>query len=399
MNRSRLDAWVMHKEGVKRLDRSTIEEIQLRKLNGLLLREEQRGGFYKGLPGQLGSLEELAGLPFTTEEELKSQGNRMLLLSQAQVERVRTENTSGTTGAVKRVFYSEGDSDRTVSFFEAGLSELVFPKEKVMICMPFSGKRGLGELIAEAVENLGAQPLSAGIGRTYGELLELLEREQPQAFVGMPVPLLSLLRLKPDSSLQRALVSADACPPSVVKELRGRLSGFLYPHYGSRELGLGGAVTCPAFEGMHLRENDVIAEIVDGEGRVLPKGEWGELVITTVQAEAMPLIRYRTGDFTRIIKEPCPCGSRLLRLDTVRRLGAGKDMAALDDSMFSCPELIDYRVREREGYFELEGFVREQERAEQWSFPAEWNGEPVKRFFRQAKRTDSPCYAAKRRVL
>ena len=99
---------------------------------------------------------------------------------------------------------------------------------------------------------------------------------------------------------------------------------MLYPHYGSREIGLGGAVTCPAFCGMHLRENDMIAEIVDEHGMVLPYGEWGELVLTTIQAEAMPLIRYRTGDHTRIYREPCPCGSVLLRLDQVTRMGDQK---------------------------------------------------------------------------
>ena len=76
-------------------------------------------------------------------------------------------------------------------------------------------------------------------------------------------------------------------------------------------MGLAGAVTCPAFQGMHLRENDILAEIVDQAGNPLPAGCWGELVITTLQAEAMPLIRYRTGDYTRFYAEPCPCGSVL----------------------------------------------------------------------------------------
>ena len=99
-----------------------------------------------------------------------------------------------------------------------------------------------------------------------------------------------------DFPIRRALISADACPAGVMEELEKGLGGKLYPHYGSRECGLGGAVTCSAFEGMHLRENHIIPEIIDENGNVLPDGAYGELVITTIGLEAMPLIRYRTGD-------------------------------------------------------------------------------------------------------
>ena len=82
---------------------------------------------------------------------------------------------------------------------------------------------------------------------------------------------------------------------------------------------MAGAITCPAHDGMHLRENHIIAEIIDGQGNVLPHGEEGELVITTIGMEAMPLIRYRTGDYTRIIPGTCVCGSETIRLDLLRR--------------------------------------------------------------------------------
>jgi len=129
----------------------------------------------------------------------------------------------------------------------------------------------------------------------------------------------------------------------VITELEKLLGNKLYPHYGSRECGLGGAVTCPAFEGMHLRENHIIAEIIDGDGNVLQDGAYGELVITTIGMEAMPLIRYRTGDFTRILP-PCPCGGVTKRIDTVSRREGQISIEALDSQLFRIPELIDYRV-------------------------------------------------------
>ncbi len=396
MKTTALDLWVREQEGLHVLTEETIREIQLKKLNRLLAREKERGGFYRDLPGHLSALSALTELPFTTEEDLKTHGHRMVLLSQAEIARIRTEETSGTTGQAKRMYYSAADNERTVSFFAAGLSELVYPGEKTMICMPFTGPGGLGELIAGAVRRLGAEPLPAGIGKTYGELLRIVDREKPETFVGMPVPLLSLLRLRGEQSgLRRALVSADACPETVTAEIERRLGSRLYPHYGSRETGLGGAVTCPAFSGMHVRENDIIAEIIDESGKPLPDGQWGELVITTVQADAMPLIRYRTGDYTRRIPGVCPCGCPLARLDRVVRMGGTTRMEQLDSRVFAVQELIDYRAEQREGMLYLEGYATDLG----GSLPSELLGYPVRwnlSLFSEEKR---PCYTAKRKLL
>lgn len=394
MKRTNLDGWIRRQEGAQSLGREQIEEIQLRKLNILLKREKERGGFYGSLPDRLDTLEDLRRLPFTTENDLIREGHRMVLTSQSEIERVRSQETSGTAGPAKRVYYSAKDNERTVSFFAAGLSELVFPGEKVMVCMPFSGNRGLGELIAEAVGRLKGIPLAAGTGRSYGELLDMLDFERPRVFVGMPVPLLSLLRLRPENSLERALVSADICPDTVRKEIEARLGTRLYPHYGSREIGLGGAVTCPAFEGMHLRENDLIAEIVDEEGRVLPRGEWGELVLTSIEADAMPLIRYRTGDITRILPEPCPCGSAVIRLDRVRRRSRCPVMEKLDDRMFQYEEVVDYRMRMEGDTLYAEGYLRK-DRAD---FPEELEGYPIRYRWKTVAMEDMPCYAGKRKI-
>ena len=203
---------------------------------------------------------------------------------------------------------------------------------------------------------LGARPLKLGPSLNYGEFAAVLEREQPDTFVGMPGQLLSALRACGRGSLRRALVSGDACPDSVISGCERILGSRLFPHYGSREMGMAGAVTCPAHEGMHLRENHVIPEIVDETGQVLPRGEWGELVITTVGMEALPLIRYRTGDVTRILPEPCPCGSATIRLDRLRRR-AGNRIEELDEALFSLPELVDYTARLEDGELRIRGLT------------------------------------------
>ena len=400
MNIAKLDSWVKEKEGIKILDRQAIESLQLEKLNRLLEREYARQGFYRNLPRRLNSLKELENLPFTTEQDLKEQGNRMLLVSQSKIERVRSWETSGTTGPAKRVFYTAWDNDRTVSFFSAGLSELIHWGEKALIAMPFTGDRGLGELIQEAVEGLGAVPVPAGNMRSFGEMLELLDKEKPETFIGPPVLLLSLLRMRPKSSIKRGLVSGDACPPGIMKAIEERLGTRLYPHYGSREMGLGGAVTCPAFQGMHLRENDIIGEIVDEKGKAVPEGEWGELTVTLIEAGAMPLIRYRTGDISRFLPGICPCGCCLRRLDSVSRIGEGREMEELDDYIFQIPWIVDYRISRKGEILEIEGLTTEKGIEEKAGglLPGEWKGRKLNCTWKSAEPEDEPCYRGKRRI-
>ena len=142
--------------------------------------------------------------------------------------------------------------------------------------------------------------------------------------------------------------------------IRGKLSEIeeiletrLWPHYGSREMGLGGAICCTAHEGMHMRENHCITEIIDENGNVLPDGEWGELVITTIGMEAQPLIRYRTGDWTRIIPGRCLCGSETKRLDFVKRMDPLGSIREMDELLFEIPELVDYCVKIVDGKKEI----------------------------------------------
>ena len=328
------------------MTRENLQDLQLRRLNETLARLPKN----QGLPREVSSLEALSCLPFTTPQMLSEHPGRYLATSQAQVSRVISGATSGTTGPAKRVFYTEGDCQNTVGFFAAGISEMLSPGEKCLIAFPFSGAFGLGDLIARAVERLGAVPVRAHVGACWEEAARQIEQTGATAYIGFPVPLLGLLRLYPGLPIRRALVSGDACPAGVMGELESLLGSPLYPHYGSRECGLGGAVTCPALEGMHLRENHIIAEIVDAQGRVLTEGAYGELVITTVGLEAMPLIRYRTGDYTRFLP-PCPCGGVTRRIGPVSRFEGAISMEALDSALFSVPALVDYTARHENGLY------------------------------------------------
>ena len=344
MKRTNLENWIETTEALPKLTREGLEALQLKRLNETLARVKARDGFYGDYPEKLESLSELRKLPFTTAADLSAHPGKFLLTSQSEVSRVISGATSGTTGPAKRVFYTETDTEHTVGFFASGISEMLGAGEKCFIAFPFTGPFGLGDLIAKAVERLGGVPIRAGFGQTFGEMLDLIRETQPETYIGFPVTLLSIARMYGEHfPIRRALVSGDACPAGVLAELETILGSKLYPHYGSRECGLGGAVTCPAFEGMHLRENHIIPEIIDAQGNVLPDGEYGELVLTTIGADAMPLIRYRTGDYTRILPT-CPCGGVTKRIDAVSRREGDVSIADLDSILFRTPGLIDYRA-------------------------------------------------------
>ena len=340
---------ICKQEGIVEVTREALNKIQLAKLNAVLKREKEREGFYRNLPEKLENLDALKTFPFTTESELAKNSGRMLLCSQGEVQRVISEQTSGTTGAGKRVFYTERDCEHTIELFMAGLGEFIYPGSTTMVAMPFSGPFGLGELIAEAIRRIGAKPLLTGTGRTYGELKTILETR-------------------------------------------------LWPHYGSREMGLGGAICCAAHDGMHMRENHCIMEIIDEKGNVLPDGEWGELVITTIGMEAQPLIRYRTGDCTRIIPGRCICGSEVKRLDFVKRISQPGTIREMDDVLFQIPELVDYSVRITEDKKEITALLTSDKGMESLRNVLT-DGDTISLNCRKAEWKDTALYSAKRVIL
>ena len=356
MKRSNIDTWIRETEQINALTRASLEALQLDRLNELLSRLQKAGGFYRNLPEKLHSLDELQTLPFTTPEMLAEHSQSLLLTSQSRVSRVISGATSGTTGPSKRIFYTEKDTGHTIGFFAAGISEMVRTGDKVLIAFPFSGAFSLGDLIERAVLSLGAVPLRVGDRKTYRELCTYIAEERPDAYIGFPVTLLSMARIFPsvlssvglpssEFPIKRALISGDSCPKGVVDALEQLLQSRTFPHYGSREMVMGGAITCPAHEGMHLRENHIIGEIIGPDLKPVPDGEWGELVITTIGMEAMPLIRYRTGDRTRFLSDPCPCKSVTRRLDMVSRAeGTAPTMETLDSALFSVQTLVDYQA-------------------------------------------------------
>lgn len=365
-----LEAWIATKIDTKgrplRLDH--LRTYQLAKLNETLSRVQRRSTFYRRLLGEsevgLSTLEDLADLPFTTADDLRAAPFDFLCVSQNEVERIVTLPTSGTTGPPKRIFFTVDDQELTRDFFHHGMSTLVGPNDRVLILLPGSLPGSVGDLLKEGLERMSVCAVPHGPVTDPQYTLDVIRKERITALVGIPIQVLALIRLGEASgrprpnAMKSILLSTDRVPHAVAKMIRDVWKCDVYNHYGTTEMGLGGGVDCRAFSGYHMREADLYFEVIDpATARPATEGEAGELVFTTLTRTAMPLIRYRTGDISRVIPGPCPCGTVLRRLAHVdTRLVGGIVFAGgetlrqrdFDEALLPIDGLIDFRVRFKE---------------------------------------------------
>ena len=362
-----LDPWIRSKINLplgRPLTREALSSYQLEKLRELLAYVRRSSPFYQKLLASwpddpLPSLDDLAGLPFITPSDLRENGLGLLCVSQSEVARIVTLQSSGTTAQPKRIFFTEEDLDLTVDFFHHGISTLVEPGGKVMVFMPGVLPGSVGDLLVKGLDRLGAAGVVHGPVTDENAAIDDILRHRPDCLVGIPAQMLALARhernrLIPRGCIRNVLLSTDYVPQSLVRELNRAWNCRVFNHYGMTEMGLGGGVECRALAGSHLREADLYFEIVDPEtGEVRPDGEWGEVVFTTLTRKGMPLLRYRTGDLGRFLPEPCPCGTTLKRLDKVMgrleslvRLAEGDwlSISLLDEHIYNLPDITGYQA-------------------------------------------------------
>ncbi len=341
--------------------RPALEARQLELLRETVAWAARRSPFYRrrlaGLPdGWPDSLADLPALPFTSGQALRERGEELVCVSQDELARVVTLRSSGTTGSPKRLWFTAEDLAATQEFFGQGMSTLVEPGDRVLILLPGPLPGSVGALLAEALARRGVEPIPHGFVRDLPATVEVLRRCRPTSAVGAPAQLLGLLRCAAAAGVGRglrtALLTTDHVPRAVLRALREEHGCAPFEHYGMTELGLGGAVDCRAHAGCHLRELELLCEVIDpASGEPLLEGRPGELVFTTLGRRGMPLLRYRTGDRSRLLPGPCPCGSSLRRLAPVRgRLGAleleagglSLGLPDLDEVLYAVPSLLDF---------------------------------------------------------
>lgn len=310
-------------------------------------------------PDHIRSIQNIQTLPFIFPKDIEQNGLQMLCVSQGDIERITTLQTSGTTSCPKRIFFTGKDLELTQNFFSHGMQTMVKPGEKVMVLMPGLNFGSVGERVKTGLDQTGCETLVHGFVDDPEKTLETMDHAGVDCIIGLPVQVLCLARSSRARSRSRTtspgriksvLLTGDYVPLSIIRGINEIWGCPVFIHYGMTETGLGGGVECAACRGCHLREADLFFEIVDKTGSPLPPGKEGEITITTLTRTGMPLIRYRTGDRASFLEGPCPCGSNLKRLDRTRGRSVVRlkqqeiRLDEMDEAVFSLDEILDFQV-------------------------------------------------------
>ena len=344
-----LDNWVKEKTG------EDIASYQLEKLNETLC-TAQKGTYYRRtLPQHVESLSELKSLPIIDAETLMRKGTGLICAPPDEITRIVTLTTSGSTGAPKRVYFTKEDQELTVDYFTNGLPTVVQSGGIMAVLLPCERPGSVGDLIVRALDRIPVTPVRHGLVSDLGSCANMLLDSGASTLVGTAVQILAVARYCEAAGLiikiSGVLLSTDNIPNIIRQELKRIWGCEIYEHYGMTEMGLGGAIDCDAHDGYHIRENDLLFEIIDENGYTLPDGVLGEIVFTTLTRRGMPFVRYRTGDISRIIPGQCACGSMLRRIapiagrvgcDVTMVSGAVVRMRDFDEVLFSLPCISDY---------------------------------------------------------
>jgi phenylacetate-CoA ligase len=314
------------------LDRGELEQLQLERLEATLTRVVRHVPFYRKRfqdlgfdPDEFRSLEDLRRLPFTTKADLR-ENHPYGLFAVPLRDVVRVHASSGTTGLSTAVGYTRNDM-RTWSTLTARVLVAggVTKDDVVQIAFDyglFTGAFGLHQ----GAERLGASvvPVSSENARRQ---VGIMRDYRTSALVTTPSHALNIadamieMGVNPAAlSLRHGLFGAEPWSESMRKEIQDKLEIVATDNYGLSEvMGPGVAGECLERSGMHLAEDHFVFEVIDPETLApVPDGQVGELVITTLTKEAIPLVRYRTRDLTAIVPGACPCGRTFRRMARVK---------------------------------------------------------------------------------
>jgi phenylacetate-CoA ligase len=323
---------------IETISRSALEELQLKRLKQTVGLAYKNIPFYKEQfsklnlkPNDITSLKDVPKLPFTTREDLRENYPfGMLAVPKEQV--VRLHTSSGTTGKPKAIFFSKKDVDRAAELIARCLIMTGVKKDDVLQNMMTYGLFTGALVMHYGAEKVGVLVIPAGPGNTKRQIA-LMQDFKTTTLHLTPSYALYLAGvmnnegLDPkDFSLRRAYMGSEPYSEETRKKIEKFFKIDVYNSYGLSEMnGPGVAFECTEKNGMHLWEDNFIMEIINPEtGERMPEGEEGELVLTTLYREAMPILRYRTRDIAMIIPGKCKCGRTHRRISRI--IGRTDDM-------------------------------------------------------------------------
>ncbi|MDD6288763.1 MAG: phenylacetate--CoA ligase [Eggerthellales bacterium] len=342
-----------------------LEKIQLEGLKKTVVSCYENIPFYKELFDEAGfdpyaveTLEDLKKAPFTCKQDLRDNyPYKMLAVPMKDVHEIHM--SSGTCGVATVGAYTEHDLDIWGECFARGIEYAGGTDEDVLhVCYGyglFTG--GLGAHYGGLYTGCTTIPMSAGnterqirVLRDMGSSIICCTPSYAMHIADTAIEM--GLDPKKDFNLKAGIHGAEPFSSNFRADLEEKLGYKVLDVYGLTEtMGPGVAIECWEQTGLHLAEDHFIAEIIDpATGEVLPDGEWGELVLTTVDREASPVVRYRTRDITRILPGQCKCGRTHKRIDRLH--GRTDDMliirgvnvfpSQIEDVMKTFPEVSSW---------------------------------------------------------
>jgi len=353
-----LERWIKEKTG------GDIKQYQISSLKKILRYASERSDFYRNLAAyEVRNLDDLSKIPFTYPEDLKNEPYKFLCVSVTKIRRRFTLYTSGTTGTPKMVFFTQGDIDKITDYMGVTSKTMAdcasLPEGyKVVQLLPDSKPMSQARLSTEGAEKVKAVAVTVQPTLDSENILELIREHKPDVLFGTPTRIYRITQQceeqhKLDKLGIKVLFISSEYAPRVMDERLEALWGCqVYHYYGMTETGFMGGVDCPSHDKLHFNEYDLLLEVIDPQtGKPVKKGE-GELVFTTLRREAMPLIRYRTGDLVELIPGKCSCGTSLIslgraikRAESVEKLEDEEvSLTDFDKVMYTVPQVIDYQV-------------------------------------------------------
>lgn len=318
---------------IETLSRGEMEKLQLERLQRIVSRVYERVPFYKSKFDELGlkpenirSLSDLAFLPFTTKKDLRDNYPFGLFAAELK-DVVRIHASSGTSGKPTVVGYTANDIEVWATVVARSIAAAGGEPGQIL-----HNAYGYGLFTGGLGLHYGGEKLKMTIvpvsGGNTSRQVTLIQEFKPTVLCSTPSYALRIAEVMEEmnidprqNSLKYGIFGAETWSEEMRKTLEEKLDIKAMDIYGLSEIiGPGVAIECKeAQNGLHIHEDHFLPEIIDPNTlEPLGEGEEGELVITSLTKEAIPLIRYRTGDITSLTREKCICGRTTVRMNRVK---------------------------------------------------------------------------------
>lgn len=283
------------------------------------------GKLLKGMDFSAFQTEDLPSLPLTDKADLASDPDSFRAVPMAEIEDIAF--SSGTTGRPCKITYSGSDMARLAYNEHRALATAGITKEDIVLLTCTLDRCFIAGLAYyQGVRSIGAAGVRNGLN-TIESHAEIFKELNPTVVIGVPSFLRHLGQGLRDRNIDMSCIKRLVCIGEPVRDRNMNITGLceqvesvwgtrIHSTYASSEI-ITSFCECEAHNGGHLIPELVVAEIIDDNGNVLPDGSCGELVLTALQTTGMPLIRFRTGDITFKITEPCSCGRQTPRIGPI----------------------------------------------------------------------------------